>query len=70
MDFHDDPVEEFFYQLKGDMILKIADGPGLGGAEVKTPAPCVLIRWYDQRHLEDRSALELDGVPMEPRVAG
>ena len=24
-DFHDDPVEEFFYQLKGDMVLKIAD---------------------------------------------
>lgn len=24
-DYHDDPVEEFFYQLKGDMILKIAD---------------------------------------------
>jgi 3-hydroxyanthranilate 3,4-dioxygenase len=24
VDFHDDPVEEFFYQLKGDMILKIA----------------------------------------------
>jgi 3-hydroxyanthranilate 3,4-dioxygenase len=26
VDFHDDPVEEFFYQLKGDMILKIAEG--------------------------------------------
>ena len=24
-DFHDDPVEEFFYQLKGDMVLKIFD---------------------------------------------
>lgn len=24
-DFHDDPVEEFFYQMKGDMVLKIAD---------------------------------------------
>jgi 3-hydroxyanthranilate 3,4-dioxygenase len=24
-DFHDDPVEEFFYQLKGDMVLKIAE---------------------------------------------
>jgi 3-hydroxyanthranilate 3,4-dioxygenase len=26
MDFHDDPVEEWFYQVNGDMILKIADG--------------------------------------------
>ena len=25
-DYHDDPVEEFFYQLKGDMVLKIYDG--------------------------------------------
>lgn len=24
-DFHDDPVEEFFYQLEGDMVLKIVD---------------------------------------------
>ena len=25
-DFHDDPVEEFFYQLEGDMVLKVIDG--------------------------------------------
>lgn len=25
MDFHDDPVEEWFYQIEGDMVLKIAD---------------------------------------------
>jgi 3-hydroxyanthranilate 3,4-dioxygenase len=25
VDFHDDPADEFFYQLQGDMILKIAD---------------------------------------------
>ncbi len=26
MDFHDDPVDEWFYQVRGNMILKIADG--------------------------------------------
>jgi 3-hydroxyanthranilate 3,4-dioxygenase len=25
-DYNDDPVEEFFYQLKGDMVLKLYDG--------------------------------------------
>jgi len=24
-DYHDDPVEEFFYQLKGDILLKVVD---------------------------------------------
>ena len=24
-DFHDDPVDEFFYQLKGEMLLKLID---------------------------------------------
>lgn len=24
-DYHDDPVEEFFYQLRGDMVLKVYD---------------------------------------------
>lgn len=24
-DYHDDPMEEFFYQLKGDMVLKVCD---------------------------------------------
>ena len=24
-DFHDDPAEEFFYQLRGDMVLKVYD---------------------------------------------
>ena len=26
VDFHDDPVEEFFYQIRGTMVLKIAEG--------------------------------------------
>jgi 3-hydroxyanthranilate 3,4-dioxygenase len=26
VDFHDDPAQEFFYQLRGDMILKVVEG--------------------------------------------
>jgi len=26
VDFHDDPAEEFFYQLRGDMVLKLWEG--------------------------------------------
>ena len=29
VDFHDDPVNEWFYQVKGDIILKIADQKGI-----------------------------------------
>ena len=28
VDFHDDPVNEWFHQVKGDMMLKIADKDG------------------------------------------
>ncbi|MFI7005529.1 3-hydroxyanthranilate 3,4-dioxygenase [Streptomyces sp. NPDC050145] len=27
-DFHDDPTEEFFYQLQGDMVLRVMDAEG------------------------------------------
>lgn len=35
VDFHDDPVEEFFYQLQGNMILKIAEGGKIYDVPVK-----------------------------------
>jgi 3-hydroxyanthranilate 3,4-dioxygenase len=27
-DFHDDPIEEFFYQLRGDMVLRVMEEEG------------------------------------------
>ena len=28
-DYHDDPLEEFFYQLKGNMVLRLIEADGL-----------------------------------------
>jgi 3-hydroxyanthranilate 3,4-dioxygenase len=28
LDYHDDPTEEFFYQIEGDMVLRIMDAGG------------------------------------------
>ena len=35
VDFHDDPVEEFFYQLKGDMVLKVAGREGIEDVPIR-----------------------------------
>jgi 3-hydroxyanthranilate 3,4-dioxygenase len=35
VDFHDDPVNEWFYQVKGDMMLKIADEGGIYDVPVR-----------------------------------
>jgi 3-hydroxyanthranilate 3,4-dioxygenase len=34
-DFHDDPVEEFFYQLKGDMVLRVMEEEGKPPVDVE-----------------------------------
>ena len=34
-DYHDDPYEEFFYQLKGDMVLKIVENGELHDVPIK-----------------------------------
>jgi len=35
VDFHDDPVNEWFHQVKGDMMLKIADRDGIYDVPVR-----------------------------------
>ena len=35
VDYHDDPVEEFFYQLRGDMVLKVGDNGNFYDVPIK-----------------------------------
>jgi 3-hydroxyanthranilate 3,4-dioxygenase len=51
-DYHDDPVEEFFYQLKGDMLLKLHD-TATGD-------------FYDVRHSPQRPQEGSIGLVIEP----
>jgi len=34
-DYHDDPYEEFFYQLRGDMVLKVLEGGSARDAPIR-----------------------------------
>lgn len=34
-DYHDDPYEEFFYQLKGDMVLKVVEDGALKDVPIR-----------------------------------
>jgi 3-hydroxyanthranilate 3,4-dioxygenase len=65
VDFHDDPVEEFFYQLKGDMVLKIAENGEIfdvpiGEGEVFFLPPHV--RHSPQRPVEGSIGLVVEGT--------
>ena len=34
VDYHDDPTEEFFYQLKGDIFIRVMEQPGKPPIEI------------------------------------
>src|ERR1700724_2061699 len=33
-DYHDDPTEEFFYQLKGNIFIRVMEAPGKAPLEI------------------------------------
>lgn len=69
VDFHDDPVEEWFYQIRGDMLLKIAadgdfyDVPIREGDVFFLPAH---VRHAPQRPMEGSVGIVVES----PRPAG
>jgi 3-hydroxyanthranilate 3,4-dioxygenase len=65
VDFHDDPVEEFFYQLKGEMILKIAENGRIFDVPIREGEVFMLpahTRHSPQRPVPDSVGLVVEGT--------
>ena len=63
-DYHDDPVDEFFYQIQGNMVLKIADGGEFSDVFIREGEVFYLpahIRHSPQRPEKESIGLVLEG---------
>jgi 3-hydroxyanthranilate 3,4-dioxygenase len=64
VDFHDDPVEEFFYQIEGDMVLKITEGGEIYDVPIREGEVFVLpphVRHSPQRPVPGSIGLVVEG---------
>jgi 3-hydroxyanthranilate 3,4-dioxygenase len=62
-DYHDDPVEEFFYQLKGDTLLKVIEGGTFYDVPIREGEVFLLpphVRHSPQRPLEGSVGLVVE----------
>ncbi len=69
VDFHDDPVQEFFYQLAGDMILKVVDDGRIQDIRINEGEVFMLpphVRHSPQRPMPGSIGLVVES----PRMAG
>ena len=73
VDFHDDPVEEFFYQLRGDMCLKIAENGKIYDVPIREGEVFVLpphVRHSPQRPVPGSVGLVVEGTRQETDLDG
>ncbi|MEM9057609.1 MAG: 3-hydroxyanthranilate 3,4-dioxygenase [Pseudomonadota bacterium] len=69
MDFHDDPVEEWFHQIKGDIVLKIADGEDIYDIPIREGE--IFLLPPHVRHAPQRPQEGSIGIVVEsPRMTG
>lgn len=69
VDFHDDPVEEWFYQVKGDMVLKIAEDGAIYDIPIREGE--VFFLPSHTKHAPQRPQEGSIGIVVEsPRMAG
>ena len=64
-DFHDDPVEEFFYQLEGDMVLKVHEDGAIRDVPISEGE--ILLLPAHTRHSPQRPMPESVGLVIEPK---
>ena len=69
-DYHDDPIEEFFYQLQGDIFLRIMEQPGKPPIDVPIREGEVFLLPKHVRHSPQRSAGSIGLVIESPRPDG
>jgi 3-hydroxyanthranilate 3,4-dioxygenase len=73
VDFHDDPAEEFFYQMRGDMILKIAENGTIYDVPIREGEVFMLpphARHSPQRPQEGSIGLVVEGARHSGMVDG
>lgn len=66
-DYHDDPVEEFFYQLEGNMILRIMDEEGSPPRDMPIRAGEIFLLPPHVRHSPQRPEPGSVGLVIEPK---
>jgi 3-hydroxyanthranilate 3,4-dioxygenase len=69
-DFHDDPTEEFFYQLQGDISLRLIVEPGQPPIEVPIHQGEVFLLPKHVRHSPQRGPNTIGMVVEYPRPEG
>ena len=69
-DYHDDPTEEFFYQLKGDIFLRLIETPGKPPIEVPIKEGEIFLLPKHMRHSPQRQAGSIGVVVEMPRPEG
>src|ERR1035438_9288818 len=69
-DYHDDPTEEFFYQLKGNISLRIMETPGKPPLEIPIKEGEIFLLPKHLRHSPRRPAETIGVVVEVPRPEG
>ena len=64
-DFHDEPVEEFFYQLEGDMVLKVREDGAIRDVPIREGD--ILLLPAHVRHSPQRPMAGSVGLVIEPK---